>query len=102
MGFLYSSYKELNVIQEKAVRFKTYALGVQASLIGFCAAAFFLSRTYIIIPYLMFAMAGSLMYIATQQDQTVTLEWTKKDWMNVFWLSVGVVVMVYIAVKGAL
>ncbi|MDE2027578.1 MAG: O-antigen ligase family protein, partial [Candidatus Omnitrophica bacterium] len=64
MALIYSSFKSLALVLNHDERLKTYALGLQSGLVGFCAAAFFLSRTYVILPYLIFALAGSLLHIA--------------------------------------
>ncbi len=41
IGLLYCSFKGLSVIQLREPRYYNYALGLQSSMVGFCAAAFF-------------------------------------------------------------
>jgi putative inorganic carbon (HCO3(-)) transporter len=79
MSLIYMSYKGLSIIQEKSENLRQYARALQAGLIGFCASAFFLSRTYIIIPYIIFALAGSLMHVAKKEDNNLEFTFKKAD-----------------------
>jgi len=99
VGLIYASYKGLSLVQAKEARLKTYALGVQSSLIGFCAAAFFLSRTYVILPYILFAFAGSLMYIAKKNNPELTFDFKPKDFGITALLSIGVLILAYGVIK---
>ncbi len=99
VALFYSSFKGLSIIQNKDKKLKTYALGLQSSLVGFCAAAFFLSRTYIIIPYLLVAFSGSLMHIASLKNDTLDFSFTRKDAQISALLSVGVLALALTAVK---
>lgn len=102
MGLLYVSFLGLTRIQERVPQLYNYALGLQCGLVGFCAAAFFLSRTYVIIPYLIFALTGSLMHIAQQINPDVKFEFTKKDMRNNFLICLGTIVLIYVTIKVAI
>ncbi|MCA9399827.1 MAG: O-antigen ligase family protein, partial [Candidatus Omnitrophica bacterium] len=99
---IYSSFKGLSMIINTDERLYNYALAVQSSLVGFCAAAFFLSRTYTVLPYLLFALSGSLMYIAKQRNNELDFRFTKHDWkMSGIW-TIGILILVYAFIKVGL
>lgn len=102
MALIYSSYKGLMIIQNNVPKLYNYALGLQSSLVGFCAAAFFLSRTYVIIPYLLFALSGSLMHVASQRNPELNFDFTKKDFKITCWLSIGIILLSYVVIKVGL
>ncbi len=99
VALIYSSYKGLTIVQNNVPRLRPYAIGLQSSLIGFCAAAFFLSRAYVILPYLLFAFSGALLWIAYQTNKDLDIKFTKKDALISFLLSLGVLLMTYIIIK---
>jgi len=99
MGLIYSSFKSLSLIQEKVPHLRTYALGLQSALIGFCAAAFFLSRTYVILPYILFALSGALLFVCKQKNQDLDVSFTKKDAKTTFKFSLAVVFLAWVLIK---
>lgn len=99
MALIYCSFKELSLVQKTEDRLKSYAYGLQSGLVGFCAAAFFLSRTYIMIPYLLFALSGSLMHIVKERFPEANFQFTRRDARNTFWLSIGVLLLAYVTIK---
>jgi O-antigen ligase len=102
MGLIYAAFKELSLIQKYDKRLKNYAYGLQAGLIGFCATAFFLSRTYIILPYMFFALSGSLFYIAKQKNPKMAFDFSRIDIRNTAFLSLGILTVIYVIVKVGL
>jgi putative inorganic carbon (hco3(-)) transporter len=102
MGLIYVSFKELSIIQKFDEKLKKYALGLQSGLIGFCAAAFFLSRTYIILPYILFAFTGALLHVSQQKNQKFIFHLSNKDWCNIGFLSVGILLLIFIIIKVGL
>ena len=102
VGLIYISFQGLSKVQEAVPSLRNYAYGLQASLVGFCAAAYFLSRTYVILPYLLFALSGSLMHIAREINPSLTFTFTKKDFKITAFLTVGSLLMAYILIKVAL
>ena len=73
---------------------------MQSSIVGFAAAAFFLSRTYNILPFLLVALSGSLWYVAQQKDQSIRCPVTKKDWRNILLISILSIVSVYFFIRA--
>ncbi|VAX34852.1 hypothetical protein MNBD_UNCLBAC01-1094 [hydrothermal vent metagenome] len=99
MALIYSSFKGLSIIQNHDQQLRTYAVGLQSSLVGFCTAAFFLSRTYVILPYILFAFSGALMFVAQQKNKNLDFRFNKKDIKTTGLLSIGILLMVYGVIK---
>lgn len=99
VGLIYASFKELSLIQKSDTALKSYALGIQSALVGFSAAAFFLSRSYIILPYMFFALAGALFFLARQKNKKIAFNFAMKDIRNTAVLSLGVLALVFITTK---
>lgn len=100
MAMIYISMKGLLMVQNNNKGLSHYALGIQSALVGFCAAAFFLSRTYIILPFMLFAMAGSLAWLAKSEDKNFQIKFDGKDFRNVFLLCIGVLGVVVSMIRG--
>ena len=90
IAMIYASMKGLAMVQRNNKSLCNYALGIQSALGGFCAAAFFLSRTYVIIPYMLCAMAGSVVWLAQGVDKDFQVKFEHKDFRNVFILCVAI------------
>lgn len=99
VGLLYIAIKQCWIVQDKNKELTTYALAMQSSIVGFSAAAFFLSRTYNILPFLLVALSGSLFYVAKQKDNTIVCSVTNKDWRNIIFISVFSIVSVYFFIR---
>jgi len=102
IALIFSSFKGLSFVQQNDRELYNYALGLQSSLIGFCAAACFLSRTYIIVPYLLFALSGALVYIAQKDVKNIEFKFTKKDFRSTLLICIGSLFMFYGVVRFAL
>jgi len=102
VGLIYISYKGLSVVYQKSDSLKTLSMGIQSSLVGFCAAAFFLSRTYVILPYLLFALSGAAMNYAKQTQPDLNLNFYRKDYFKIFWICVSILLAIYILYKTGL
>jgi O-antigen ligase len=99
VGLFYLSFKGLSLVQKHHARLAPYAYGLQASLVGFLATSFFLSRTYIEMPYLVCALSASLYYVASQQTDLVSLRVTGKEVGHVALLALGSLGMAQVAMK---
>lgn len=102
VGLIYVSYKGLSSVYERVDSLKTLALGVQSGLMGFSVAAFFLSRTYVILPYLLFALSGAVMMVAKDADETLDFSLTGKDYRNITMICLGILVFVFVLYKVGL
>lgn len=100
IGLIYFSFKSLSLVQVSDTSLKPYALGLQVGLIGFLAAAFFLSRTYITLPYIIFALSAALLNIARQKDGKLENRFVFQDIRNIGLLSVGILVLTYGIMKA--
>ena len=99
IALFYISYKQLSLVQDTDQKLKDFALGLQSSLMGFSAAAFFLSRSYVILPYLLFAMSGALFFIAQKRHLKLSFNLNKNDYRNILLLSVGMLILIYAVIK---
>ena len=70
---------------------------LQRSLVGFIVAAFFLSRTYVSILYLLFGLCASLVLIARKQGVTIQLPSWPRIGALVVASEVGSIMLIYFA-----
>jgi O-antigen ligase len=99
IGLLYVAFKQFTLVQKCQTGLKKYALGLQSGLIGFCAAAFFLSRTYIILPYLFFALGGAIFYLTKQKNSKLSYNFNFKEARTVFFLSIAILMTIFTVIK---
>lgn len=99
MALIYSSYQGLSTVQQKDPDLRTYAIGLQSALVGFMAAAFFLSRTYVIVPYLLFALSGALMDIARQRNKDIVYSFGKAEVKGTILWCTGIILTAYVIIK---
>jgi len=99
VGLIYVSCNGLGRVYKSSKEYASMAIGVQSGIIGFCCAAFFLSRAYIVLPYTLFALAGAIMYLAKRDDPSFDWSITGKDLRNIVLLSLGLLAFVYILFK---
>jgi len=109
VGLFYISLKGLSLVEKNNERLKNYSHGLQAALVGFAAAAFFLSRLYIILPYMLFALSASLANIvrASGASRELLAERVENklsliDLRNIGLACIGVIGLVYVIIKIAL
>ena len=99
VGLFYTSFKGLSSVQKHCPRLAGYAYGLQAAHVGFAATAFFLSRTYMELPYLLCALSAALYAVARNQTDRVEFRLTMKDARNVGLASIGALLLAQIAMK---
>lgn len=99
VGMFYVAFKGLSLVQKHVRELSAYAYGLQAALVGFGATAFFLSRTYNPLPYLVCAFAAALHHVAEQQTDLVAFRLRGRDWRNIGLCALGTLLMVQIAMK---
>ncbi len=99
VGLFYVSFKGLSRVERYCPRLAFYAYGLQAGIVGFMATAFFLSRTYNEIPYLVCALSAALYAIALQETDAVAFRLRAGDARNILVLSLGSLLLVQAAMK---
>jgi len=99
VGLIYISFKGLNKILNVYPEVKNYTLGLQSSLVGFSAAAFFLSRTFVILPYILFAFSGALAAITKDKYENVTFRFTRQDARDILGACFLCLLVIYLIVK---
>ena len=99
IGLLYVAFKGLAVAQRQDGPLLPYTYGVQSALVGFCAAAFFLSRTYIMLPYLLVALSAAMANVVRKQTPELVVRFTRRDVRNVVGLCFGILLLLQMAMK---
>jgi len=123
VGLFYISFKGLSLVQMYDERLRNYAYGLQASLIGFAAAAFFLSRVYIPLPYILFALSASLSNVSAASCPAINTKKVRpqnfrsaqlakinlventfgpRDFRNIVFASIGIIILFYGIIKIAI
>ena len=100
VGLLYTAFKGLSLVQRHVARLAPYAYGLQAGLVGFGATAFFLSRTYNDLVYLLCGLSASLYHVAAQQTDLVVFRLTRRDLRNILLWALGSLLLIQFAMKA--
>ena len=99
VGLLYTAFKGLSLVQQRTPRLAPYAYGLQAALVGFSAGALFLSRTYVMLPYLLVALSAAVLNVAKRHTPDLDFRFTKRDVRNVLFLCLAIVLLLQAAMK---
>lgn len=109
IGLFYISIKYLLSVQSldtpaKEMRdSKTLANAMVVSFAGLLAAMFFLSRSYIELPYLLIGLSGALYHIVSQKNsQVLKPVVTFSDIRNICFLEIASLVVIYAVIKVVL
>ena len=99
MSVFYTSFKGLSLVQHHHPRLAPFAYGLQASLVGFGAGAFFLSRTYNELSYLLCGMSAALFHVVRQQVPAIDFRLTRRDLWGIGAWSLGALALIQVAMK---
>lgn len=99
VALIYSCFKGLSILKQKNPRLVNYTAGLEASLFGFMSAAFFLSRSYQAILYIMLALASSFIYLFLKKEDYV---FNSKDVRIAGLLSLGVLCIAWVTMRVSL
>jgi putative inorganic carbon (HCO3(-)) transporter len=99
VGIFYNVIRGLNFVAGEKITAEIDSFALQASLIGFCCAAFFLTRAYIVLPYIILALSVSLINISLDLEQKEKLKVTGKDSKIIFGLCILCFILAYIIMK---
>ncbi len=99
VAVIYSCFKGLYILRLKKPQFNTYVSGIGASLAGFLGAAFFLSRAYQVILYIMLALASSCIYTFLKEEDYA---FTFKDMRIAGLLGVAILFIAWITMRVSL
>ena len=109
VGLYYFCFKNLlnlqkaeNESSEKIKNIKYYAFALEAGLIGFLASAFFLSRTYITLPYIMIALVVALFNVGQERYKRPKNKIIPVDLRNIGLVSLGSLILIYVIMKVVL
>ncbi len=104
IGLLYVSILALRrvshpVRSRASPQLLTYVKGTQIAFLGFLAGAFFLSRTYNVLLYLLIGFAAALYRLGVEEQPETAWRVTGKDRWRIAGLVVGGVIVTYVLVK---
>lgn len=92
ISLIYLCFKGLALIRKKDTAIKPYAMGLEASLFGFLSASYFLSRSYISLLYILFALSAASMYVNLKKEEYIL---TRRDIKLSIGLTLGILVLVW-------
>ena len=75
------------------------AKALEAALGGWMVAAFFLSHAYSFLLYILMGIIVAVVNILYKQGIDVSITWTKRDTRNVFFIVVGIIIVIHIMAK---
>ena len=99
MGLIYISLVGLYKVMKVKPEFSSYTLGAITGIFGFLSAAYFLSRSYTPLFYIIIALACSIIYTFLSKKE-ILLE--KKDFRNIGFVTVGILMMVWLSMRVSL
>ena len=88
------SFKGLWLITKKNNASTSYVKGIEAGLIGFLSASYFLSRSYITILYILLALAAAFIFTKLNKEE---YKFTKKDMKISAVLTIGILALVWLS-----
>jgi len=78
---------------------RAWSQSLIASLGGYLVAAFFLSRLYNVVPYIVMGMAVAVLPLGAEDSNSVRVRFTPRDAGNVFAIFCGLLGVVYTMIK---
>jgi len=99
IALIYTCFKGLFVLTNKKDELRPYILGLESALFGFLCSAYFLSRSYMTLLYVILALASAAAYVFLKKAD---YSFTARDLRIVSALSVGVLFLVFISTKLSL
>lgn len=99
MALIYVCFKGLSILKQRNPRLTNYTAGLEASLFGFMSSAFFLSRSYQAILYIMLALASSFIFMFLKKEDYA---FNSKDVRIAGLLSLGILFIAWITMRVSL
>ena len=99
VALIYACFKGLSILKKKSPQLINYTAGLEASLFGFMSSAFFLSRSYKPILYIMLALASSFIYTYLKKEDYA---FNSKDIRIAGLLSIGILFVAWITMRVSL
>ena len=96
MALIYLCFKHLKTIKNKNREITVYILGIEGGFFGFLVSAYFLSRSYISVLYIMLALASAFVYVFLKNDEN---SFHFKDIKTTSILILGILALVWGSMK---
>ena len=99
IALIYLCFKGLYILANKNRELISYSSGLEAGLFGFLCASFFLSRSYIVLLYIMLALASAFAYILLKKED---YRFRLKDVRIAAVLTIGVLFISWVSMRVSL
>jgi len=96
LSLVYLCFKGLVIVGWRNYTSKSYLLGLEAALVGFMSAGYFLSRSYIMVLYLLLALAASFEYINLRKEEYA---FTRKDRHILLAVTMGTLALLWFSMR---
>lgn len=104
VGLFYLCFRDLLKVKKVSINrensdLKVIAFSLLLGIIGFLSASFFLSRTYIHLPYIMIALTVSLTSLIRENNKNLKTGFGFKDFKWIFFIIISLIVFVYLGLR---
>lgn len=99
VALIYVCFKGLSTLKKRNPQLINYTSGLEASLFGFMSSAFFLSRSYQAILYIILALTCSFIYVFLKKEDYT---FNYKDMRIAGLLSLGILLVAWITMRVSL
>jgi putative inorganic carbon (hco3(-)) transporter len=99
VGMFYWYFKGLMLIPNTNTEFLPWRRALFTSAVGMCACAWFLSRQYVAIFYVLLALGASAVNLNVPPEQSDKLQTTQKDVVIIFGLTIFGILFVYFSIR---
>jgi O-antigen ligase len=103
IGFFYAAGRHIFAM-ERVTRgppwVEPMSKALEAALGGWMAGAFFLSQSYGFLLYILLAIIVAIVNILAKQGIDIGFVWRKKQTRNVFFITVGMIVLIHVMVRA--
>jgi len=98
IALIYTCFKGLYVLTSRNNGLKPYVSGLEAGLVGFLSASFFLSRSYVTLLYILLALASAFAYTFLKKEEY----FGGKEIRRAGILTIGILFIIWISMRVSL
>jgi O-antigen ligase len=99
IALIYACFKGLNILVNKNKELRPYTLGLEAGLVGYLCASYFLSRSYITPLYILLALAAAFAYTCLKKED---YRFGIKDVRIAWVLTMGILFITWLSMRVSL
>ncbi|RKY32241.1 MAG: hypothetical protein DRP68_04010 [Candidatus Omnitrophota bacterium] len=98
IALIYTCFKGLYILTGRNNGLKPYVSGLEAGLVGFLSASFFLSRSYVTLLYILLALASAFAYTFLKKEEY----FGGKEMRRAGILTIGILFILWISMRVSL